>query len=138
MSVLRCKGTLLELDVAGTYTPVVQIVSLSFSGASNRTFESTTLDQASAYATHAWTGYNEPGEVQYECFYDPSLTIHKKVNDVYKTGGTGNWRVKFTDSGNTVQSFTSCGLTLGNDAKMADGLRQTVRIAITGDPGYPS
>lgn len=138
MAVVKCKGTILQLDVAGTYTTIAQLLSISFSGASNRTFESTTLDQTGAFATHAWSGYNDPGEVQYECFYDPALTIHKKVNDVYKQGGSANWRIQFSDSGTTTQTFASAGLTIGKEVKIGEGLKQTVKIAITGDPGMPS
>lgn len=138
MAVWCSKGTLLKQDLASTLTTVAQVTSLSVDGSESETFDSTTLDQTSAFKTYKPTGYTEPGTVSGELFYDPALAGHKALLALLAAPADESWSITWSDTGATAQAFTGAGFSFGAAAAMGDGLKGTFSIKIDGSPGWAS
>lgn len=136
MAVYAAKGTILQQDLASTYTTVAQVLSIGVDGSEAETFDTSTLDQAAAFKTYAPTGYTEPGSASGEMFYDPALAGHKAVMALLATPADEGWKIIWSDSGTTEQGFTGAGLSIGATAAMGDGIKASFSIKIDGDPGY--
>lgn len=137
MAKIKCKGTVLSQDIAGTYTAIAQVLSIDESGAEVKTFDSTSLDSGT-FETKSVTGYSAPGELSAELFWDPALSGHQLLTDGLATPAEKNYRVTYADAGTTQKTFAACGIAFGYKVAMGDGLKATVKLPITGDPGYPT
>lgn len=136
MAKLACKGTVLKQEIASVMTAVAQVISMSTSGVEAQTFETTTLDTSGAGRTYQPTGYTEPGTVDFDLFYDPSLAGHQAITDLATTPAITNWSITFTDAAPTTETFSSAGLTIGRTVDMADGLKMSVSLKLTGLPAF--
>lgn len=138
MAIVKCKGTVLQQEIAMTYTAVAQMISMEQSGAESETFESTTLDTSGAGKTYAQTGYAEPGTVSAELFYDPALAGHQAITDLISTPADQNWKVIFADSGTTEYPFTGAGVGFDFSVEMGDGLKGSLSIQLDGLGTWPT
>lgn len=137
MSVWCSKGTILKQDLASTLTTVAQVTSLSIDGTETETFDATTLDQVSPFKVYKATGYTEPGSVSGELFWDPALSGHEALLALLAAPADETWQITWSDTGTTTQGFTGAGFSFGASAAMADGLKGTFSIKLTGNPGWP-
>lgn len=138
MAIVKSKGTVLQQELAMTYTAVAQVISMEQSGAESETFESTTLDTSGAGKTYAQTGYSEPGTVSAELFYDPALAGHQAITDLLTTPADQNWKITFADSGTTEYPFTGAGVGFDFSVDMADGLKGSLSIQLDGLGTWPT
>lgn len=138
MAVVKCKGTVLQQELAMTYTAVAQVISVEQSGAESETFDSTTLDTSGSGKTYAQTGYTEPGSVSGELFYDPALAGHQAITDLLTTPADQNWKIIYADSGTTEYPFTSAGVGFDVSVDMNDGLKGSFNFKLDGLGTWPT
>lgn len=129
MAKLRCKGTLLQQDLANTFTTVAQVTDITTEGMESESVETDSLDNTSAGIPSTATGRVKPGTVSAEVIYDPSLAGHKAVLASLQSPNTHeNWKIIFTD--NTNWAFSSAGMSFGCNVKMGDVVRGSLRLTL--------
>lgn len=138
MAIVKCKGTVLQQELAMIYTAVAQVISMEHSGTESETFESTTLDTSGAGKTYSQTGYTEPGTLSGELFYDPALAGHQAITDLLTTPADQNWKVIFADIGTTEYPFRSAGVGFDFSVDMADGLKGSFSMQLDGLGTWPT
>jgi hypothetical protein len=99
-------GTILQQSVASTFTTVAQRVSITGPGSEMGTAETTTLD--STAKTYRPTILDN-GEISGSLFYDPQDTTHLALYALLQAvpPAAAAFKLKFTDAGATVFSFTA-------------------------------
>ena len=137
MAKVKCKGSIIKQTISMSLTTIAQVISIEHTGAESETFDSTALD-SSAFRTKDPTGYAEPGEVNFEMFYDPALSGHQSFSDLVGAPADTVFSVTFADTGVTVHSFTASGFAFGYAIDMADGLKAQCKLTIDGDPAFPT
>ena len=129
MSKLRCKGTVLQQDLANAYTTVAQVTDISADGMESESVETDSLDVTTAGVPSTATGRVKPGTVSAELMYDPSLAGHKAVMASLQSPNTHeNWKIVFTD--NTNWAFSSAGMSFGVNVKMGDVVRGSLKLTL--------
>ena len=136
MAKVVCKGTVLQQEIASTFTAVAQVISVDIGESKTETFETTCLDTSGAGKTKAATGYAEPGDVSFELFFDPVLSGHQAITDLVTTPAENDFKVIFADDANTELPFTAAGVGVGITVDMADGLKASVTLETSGLPTY--
>jgi hypothetical protein len=134
MSRLKCKGTILQLDISSVYTTIAQLIGLTPPGLKSLSFDATTLDQAGVGKALDLTGYAESDGFEAEIFWDPALSPHGTIETNITTPAKTNWRIELTDSGPTQIDWTSAGLELKPAVAMLDGLKASVKGEVDGLP----
>lgn len=138
MAKVKGKGTIVQHTISAALVAIAQCRSVEFSGTKSETYDSTTLDQATAFKTFDQTGYSEPGELKVELFYDPALAGHQFITDLIATPADNAMRVTYADGASTTQSFTQSGVEFGATIAMDEGVVGEVTYTIDGDPGWPT
>lgn len=138
MSVLKCKGTVLQQAIASVLTAVAQVISLDLPEMESETFESDTLDNANAGIPYTPTGRTEGGKCSGELFLDPALAGHKAMIALLTTPVACNWAIKFADAGTTTWPFAGAGFSLGGTVALKEGLKGKFGIKLNGLPTFPS
>lgn len=137
MTKIACKGTKLQQTISAAFVDIAQIISMNFSGSASETWDATTLD-TDVWKEHPVSGYSEPGSCGLEIFYDPALAGHQAMTDRLGAPAADSYKAIYSDSANTEQAFSGTGLTFGNTVAMGDGLKASIEIKISGDPGWPA
>lgn len=137
MAKVPSKGTVLQQEIASTFTAVAQLTELSYSGGESETFDTTCLDSGVG-KTLGQTGYSEAGEVSLGGFYDPALAGCQAISDLVTTPGYQNWKIIFADAATTNMTFTSAGASWEVTAAMSDGLKFSTTLKCDGLPVYPT
>lgn len=135
MAKVKCKGTVLQQELASVYTAVAQVISLEQTGAESETFDATALDSGVG-KEYLQTGYSEGGSVNFEIFYDPALAGHQALTDLITTPAEQEWKIIFADDATTEQAFTGAGISFDQTVDMADGLKASGSIKLTGLPTF--
>jgi len=138
MAKVKCKGTVLQQDIASTLTDIAQIISIELPEAENETYEADTLDNSGAGIPYELTGRTEGGSVSFEMFFDPALAGHQEFTDKLTTPADDSYKIIFADSGTTEWAFTGSGVSLGGTVDLADGLKANVTIKVDGIVTYPT
>jgi hypothetical protein len=129
------KGTIFKSTISAVLTAVAQVNSISSSGFASQTFEGTSLDSGVG-KEKPLTGYSEPGTVDIELFFDPSLAGHQFYTDSIVTPVSIAHSITYVDS--TVTTFTATGMDFGHTVAMDDGVKATISFTITGLPTFPT
>lgn len=137
MTKLKGKGSILELEVASVFTAITQIISIDGPVPDVETYDSTDLGTTGPGKEPAPTGYAESGEVSFEFFLDPALTIHKTLLGLIAAPAVKNWKLKFSDSGPTTWPFAGIFKGAGPKIAMNDGVKGSGKIVLVGLPTYP-
>lgn len=127
MAKIKCKGTLLKLDIATVLTTVSQLISVKPPSKRSLSYDSTTLDTSGAGMEKELSGYAEADDFEAEIFWDPELAVHAAINDSIDTPAETTWQVLFVNSGASTLDFVCAGLELGPAVDMADGLKASVK-----------
>jgi len=135
---VKCKGTVLQQDIATVFTAVAQVISMELNGVETETFDKTTLDTVGAGKEYGQTGYAEGGSLDGELFYDPVLAGHQAITDIVTTPADNDWKVIFADAAATELPFTSAGVGFGIAVAMSDGLKSSFSLKLTGLPTFPT
>jgi len=133
-----CKGTVLQQELAMTFTAVAQVISLEQTGAMSETYDSTTLDTSGAGKEYDPTGYTEGGSVNGELFYDPALAGHQAMTDLMTTPAAQNWKILYADGATTAYPFTGAGFGFDVSVAMNDGLKGSFSIKLDGLGTWPT
>lgn len=137
MAKIACKGTKFQQTISAALVDVAQLISMNLSGAQSKTYEGTSLD-TDVWEEYPVTGYSDGGSFGAELFYDPALAGHQALTDRLGVPAVGAYKVIYSDSANTQQPFNAGGITFGVTVAMGDGLKASIDLKITGDPGFPT
>ena len=129
------KGTILKSTISAMLTAVAQVNSISSSGFASQTFEGTSLDSGVG-KEKPLTGYSEPGTVDIELFFDPSLAGHQFYTDSIAVPVEIAHSITYVDA--TVTTFTASGMDFGHTVAMDDGVKATISFTLTGLPTFPT
>jgi hypothetical protein len=135
MAKVKSKGTILKQSIASVLTAVAQLTDISYSGGEVETFDATTLD-GSVGKAYSQTGYAEGGEFQISGFFDPALAGHQAITDIILAPANCDWSVTFADAAPTTWTFTTAGVSFEFTVAMADGLKFSSTLKVTGLPAY--
>ncbi|MEO1063747.1 MAG: hypothetical protein AAFZ07_20205 [Actinomycetota bacterium] len=138
MAKIKCKGTVLQQEIASVFTAVAQIISLDGPEAETETFESDTLDNADAGIPYDPTGRTEGGEVTGEMFFDPALAGHQALTDLLLAPAKTAFKLIFADAATTEWPFDAAGLSLGVAVDLSDGLKASFGLKVDKTVTYPS
>lgn len=137
MTKIRCKGTVLQQQIASGYTPVVQIISIDLPEMEAQTYESDTLDNTAAEIPHSSTGRTEPGSLSFEFFLDPAHTGHQALLSLLEDPDNitnESWKLIFADAATTSWTFTAAGMSIGGTVALNDGLKGTATMKLASLP----
>mgnify|MGYP001446285001 CR=1 FL=1 len=135
MAKLKCKGTLLQQDLANTFTTVAQVTDISTDGFESESVETDSLDNTAVGIPSTPTGRVKPGNMSCELIYDPGLTGHKAVLAALVAATTESWKIIHTDNSNFA--FTSAGMSFGLNVKQGDVLRGSIKMTLADVPTLP-
>jgi hypothetical protein len=135
MTILKCKGTKLQHEVATVLTDIAQLISLDGPDAEVETFEADTLDNANAGIPMKPTGRSAGGSVSFEMFLDPALAGHQLLTDRITTPVSDSWAIVFSDA--TAWPFEGILKSLSPTVDLADGLKASGEVELDGIVTYP-
>lgn len=126
MAKIKCKGTVLQIDIATVYTAVAQLISHTPPSMKSLAYDSTTLDTSGAGKESELTGYAEAGNFEAEIFWDPELAVHQAITDAIVTPAETNWKTIFVNSGASELGYTCTELEFAPAVNMNDGLKASI------------
>lgn len=138
MAKVKCKGTVLKMDISESLTAVAQVISLTLPDMESETTEVDTLDNTDAGIPYLSTGRTEGGSTSGELFLDPALAGHKAMLDLLETPAETDWSFTFADTGATEWLFAGAGFGFGGAVALPEALKGTFSIKLTGLPTFPS
>lgn len=133
---IKSKGTALQMTVAAAYVTIGQVISLDGPSMESETYESDTLDNASAGIPYSETGRTEGGSVSGELFFDPVDTYHLAMLALLTTPASMAYNMLFADAATTDWAFTGVGLQFGPKVALADGLKASFSVKLSGIPTF--
>jgi hypothetical protein len=132
----QCKGTILDQDVASVYVVISQIISIDLPDMESETYDADTLDNTNAGIPYEPTGRTEGGSMSGELFYDPGLTDHQELTALLTTPAKNNWRIRFTNTGTSIWTFSGAGIGIGGTVALNDGLKANFSVKLNGIPTF--
>lgn len=127
MAKVKCKGTLLKLEVASVLTTVSQLISVKPPAKRSLSYDSSTLDTTGAGMEKALTGWAESDDFEAEIFWDPDLAVHDAINTDIDTPAETTWQILFVNTGASTLDFVCAGIELSPAVDMADGLKAGIK-----------
>ena len=127
MAKVKCKGTLLKLEVASVLTTVSQLISVKPPASRSLSFDASTLDTSGAGMEKALTGWAEADDFEAEIFWDPDLAVHDAINTDIATPAETTWQILFVNTGASTLDFVCAGLEISPAVDMADGLKASIK-----------
>ena len=137
MAKVKSKGTVFSQEVSMVYNAVAQLTDISTSGSEVETFDCTTLDGGVGKEL-GQTGYSEGGEVSISGFFDPVLAAHQAITDLITTPAENNFKITFADAATTDWIFAGAGISIETTVAMADGVKFSSSIPVTGLITFPT
>lgn len=137
------KGTVLQVDLAGSLTAVSEVLGLTISGAKSETFDATTLSQAASGMVRQATGYSTPPTIAAELFWTPTNAGHQSFTDEITTPTTVlanqlDGKIIYADTGVTELPFKIAGVEVGQTIAKDDGVKANVTFELNGQPTWPT
>lgn len=135
------KGTVLQMDVAGSLAAVAEVISVEISGAKSETFDGTTLSQAASGMVRQANGYSTPPDVSAELFWLPTNAGHQAITDEITTptivvANQLDGKIIYADSGSTELPFKIAGVEVGQTIAKDDGVKANVTFTLNGQPTW--
>jgi len=128
---IKSKGTVLDLDIASTLTPVSQLISVSPPKRRSLDFDGTTLD-TSLGKEKDLSGYVENDPFEAEFFFDPALAVQAAIEAlIYPTPTESTWQIAFSNA--TTLDFDCSGVEVGETVSMDDGVKTSIKGNVDGD-----
>lgn len=136
------KGTVLQMDVAGSLAAIAEVLSIEVSGGKSETFDSTTLTQNTSGMARQATGFSTPPDISAELFWLPTNAGHQAITDEITTPTTVvanqlDGKVIYSD-GATEMPFKIAGVEVGITVAKDDGVKGNVTFTLNGNPTYPT
>ena len=135
MTILKCKGTKLQSEVATVLTDIAQLLSIEGPDSEVESFEADTLDNADAGIPMKPTGRVGGGSVSFEMFLDPALAGHQALLAKITTPVSDSWSLIFSDT--TAWPFEGIFKSLSPTVDLADGLKASGSVELDGIVTYP-
>ena len=137
------KGTVLQMDVAGSLAAVAEVLSIEVSGGKSETFDSTILTQNTSGMARQATGFSTPPDISAELFWLPTNAGHQAITDEITTPTTVvanqlDGKVIYADTGATEMPFKIAGVEVGITVAKDDGVKGNVTFTLNGNPTYPT
>lgn len=137
------KGTVLQIDVAGSLAAVSEVLSIDVSGAKSETFDATTLSQSGSGMQRLATGFSTPPDVSAELFWVPTNAGHQAMTDEILTPTTAaasqlDGKIIYADTGVTELPFKIAGIEVGQKIVKDDGVKANVTFTLNGQPTWPT
>jgi len=137
MAQIKCKGTVLEQEIAAAYVAVAQVISIDGPESESETYESDTLDNTDAGIPYSHTGRTEGGSLSGDLFFDPALAGHTNFLDLLTTPQAENWKLIFADAATTEWPFVGAGFSFSPTVALNDGLKGSFSIKLSKIPTFP-
>lgn len=131
----KCKGTVIQQDVATTYVVVAQVISIDLPDMEAGTYDANTLD-AGVGIPYEPTGQTEGGSMSGELFYDPGLAGHQELTTLLTAPAKNNWQIQFTNTGTAIWTFVGAGFSMGGTVALGDGLKANFSVKLSGIPTF--
>ena len=137
------KGTVLQMDVAGSLAAVAEVISVDVSGAKSETFDGTTLSQSASGMVRQANGYSTPPDVAAELFWLPTNTGHQAITDEITTptivvANQLDGKIIYADPDETELPFKIAGVEVGQTIAKDDGVKANVTFTLNGQPTWPT
>lgn len=126
MAVKKCKGTLLQVEIASVFTTIAQVIELDVGQDSIETFEADFLDNSEAYIPKAQTGRSSAADVSGTLFYDPDLANHQFITDTIAAPVTANGKIVLVNADTLV--FVIVSFAMGLAVRLNDGLKASFTL----------
>lgn len=129
-------GSIIAVDPAGgtSYTTIANVRSISRSPAVTNEVETTVINDAGNFESFA-PGLINPGEVKIELAYDPATATHKTLALLSSNRAIATWKITYSDSGATVESFSGFVKSIGEEVPLKELMTREVVVKLTGSPG---
>ena len=134
MAIAKCKGTLIQVEVASTLTTIAQLVELTLPKDKSTDFEAETLDQAGVGMPREMTGSTDTDPFGATLFWDPALASQAIIRTSIATPVKTIWAIILVDVGATQYDFTAAGLEFGGVVAGKDGLKAELSGNVDGLP----
>lgn len=135
------KGTVFQMDVAGSLAAISEVLSVQIAGAKSLVFEYTNLSQSGSGQTRLSTGFTTPPDITIEMFWLPTNSGHQAITDEITTPNTtaaGQLDGKVIYSDATELPFKIAGVEVAQTTQMLDGVKATVGFTLNGQPTWPT
>jgi len=134
MAFSKCKGTVLQIDIASTMTTIAQLIEVDAPSMQSTSFENLTLDQAGVGVARELTGYTDSDPFTAMIFWDPALAPHIKLSDDIATPAKTTWQIVFPNTGASEIDWVSAGLKFKAVTAARDGMKAEIEGDIDGVP----
>ncbi len=130
-------GSYIQCDPAGgtSYTTIAGVRSISRSEATSNDVETTIINDATRFESFIG-GLVNPGEVDFELAYDPATATHKSLALLLSTQAIATWKIVYSDTGATAETFSGYVKSLGNEVPLRELMTRKVKVKVTGNPGF--
>lgn len=132
MAKVVTKGTVLQLTISSSLTPIVQIVDFDKALDQGETVDSDTLDNASAFMPKSPTMRSSVGDISGNLLFDPAAVTHQFISDTISVpifaGVVG--KIIFADGTSKDYDFTVKGMGLGFSVQQGNLLRAPFALTI--------
>ena len=151
---IKCKGTTLEQDIAGTtYVAIAQVIDIDLPDMEMETFEADTLDNTDAGIPYFATGRTEGGSFSANIFFDPKDTSHIEWMSYLSVTGVidgaaaadreyeVSMRLTFANPATPTASewaWVCAGISMGATVALGDGLKASIGGKLKGIPTFTS
>ena len=143
MALIKAKGTVLNLGIAGASAASGQMISVDLPTSEIETSEADTLDNTNAGIPYKATGRIEGGSVGGELFLDPSVS--QTVIVAMLTSGADNLdpaadvntaSVVLADTNSTTCTFNTAGMSYGGSVALNEPCKGTFEAKLDGICGW--
>ena len=135
------KGTVFQMDVAGSLAAISEVLSIDLKGGKSNTFDYTNLSQSGSGEARLATGFTTPPDVNIQMFWLPTNSGHQAMTDELTTPNTtaaGQLDAKIIFSDTTEIPFKIAGIEVGLTWAMNDGVKGDVGFTLNGNPTWPT
>lgn len=115
MAKVVTKGTVLQLTISSSLTPIIQITGITKAPDAGEAVDSDTLDNTSAFIPKTPTMRSTVGDISGTALYDPAAVTHQFITDIVTTplaaGVVG--KIIFADGTSKDYDFTAKAMSWG-------------------------
>lgn len=137
------KGTVLQMDVAGSLAAVAEVISIDVSGAKSETYDGTTLSQSASGMKRLANGFSTPPDISAELFWLPANAGHQAITDEITTptiieANQLDGKIIYADTGATEMPYKIAGIEVGQTIAKDEGVKANVTFTLNGQPTWPT
>tara|TARA_Y100000593_G_C4124044_1_gene244115 strand:+ start:30 stop:446 length:417 start_codon:yes stop_codon:yes gene_type:complete len=123
-------GTVLQVDVSGTFTSVGNLTSVGFLDASYEDIDTTTMDTTGGKAFLPSALY-DGGTISCTVLYDPDDSRHEALKTSFDARTTESWKIQLSDTTDTI-TFSGYVKSMSGTAEVDGALSMSFSIKVTG------